>query len=288
MDRDLVRGPRAAIGQFRCPVTCPAFRDTGPIREYIVVFPRTGVQIRHEGSRPFLADPTVATIYNRAQRYERFAASPEGDRCDWFAVSDEVAREIVGAFDARAAESDRPFRHAWAPTPAALYLRQRALVRRAEAGQLDACEAEEEAIAIVGEVLAVAHRASPRPASGARAAARRRELTEAARAEIYRTVTRNTPVHELAATLGTSPFHLCRVFRACTGRTMHGYRSELRVRQAVELLQSGGATGLSAMAHGLGFASHSHFVLAMRRHIGATPTHLRRMLTTATAAGGGD
>src|SRR4029079_12205942 len=77
---------RVAIGLFRCPVSYPGFRNTGPIDRCIVVFPRSSVWIQHEGSPRFLADPTIATIYNRGQHYQRFAASDEGDRCDWFAV----------------------------------------------------------------------------------------------------------------------------------------------------------------------------------------------------------
>jgi len=101
---------RVAIGVFRCPVSYPGFRNTGPIDRCIVVFPRTSVWIQHEGSRRFLADPTVATIYNRAQEYERFAASPDGDRCEWFAVADDLAREIAATRDEPALNSERPFR----------------------------------------------------------------------------------------------------------------------------------------------------------------------------------
>src|SRR5947208_13715773 len=108
VDADLFRTRRVAIGMFRCPLRYPSFRDTGPIQQFLVVFPRTSVWIAHEGSRRFLADPTVATIYNYGQRYERFPSSPDGDRCDWFALSDVLAREIVSAFDESAAESPRP------------------------------------------------------------------------------------------------------------------------------------------------------------------------------------
>ncbi len=105
VDTDAFRSASAALGRFRCPVDHPSFRDAWPIPECIVVFPRTSVWIRHQGSRRFLADPSIATIYNRAQRYERSAASPDGDRCDWFAVSDALAREIAGAFEPAAALS---------------------------------------------------------------------------------------------------------------------------------------------------------------------------------------
>src|SRR4051812_23671158 len=60
IDDVVARGQRTMIGQFRCPLEHPSFRDSGPASDCIVVFPRSSVWIRHEGSKPFVADPTVA------------------------------------------------------------------------------------------------------------------------------------------------------------------------------------------------------------------------------------
>lgn len=273
---------RISIGLFRCPVAHQSFRNTGPIDRYIVVFPRTSVWIQHEGARCFLADPTIATIYNRSQRYERFPASPDGDRCDWFAVADDLAREIAAAVDERSLHAERPFPHPWATSDGALYLRQRALFRRARAGVLEPLEAEEEVIRIVASVLG----AGPderrlRDARPGSATHRRRDLAEAAKLELQRTIGENRSVHDVAASLGTSPFHLCRVFSECTGRTLNEYRSELRVRLSLEMFgaSAGGAASISHIAHTLGFSSHSHFVQAMRRHSGTTPRTARALVT---------
>jgi AraC family transcriptional regulator len=279
---------RIAIGAFRCPVAYPSFRDTGPIDRCIVVFPRTAVWIRHEGSQPFLADPTVVTIYNRAQCYERFPSSPEGDQCDWFAVCDDLAGEIVSAHDRSAGESDRPFKFEWAPSSGALYLRQRALLRHAAAGLVESLEAEEEVVSIVDAVVGSAYARDARPRArgwrGSGTTARHRRLVDAARAELLRTCTENRSVHELAAVVGASPFHLCRVFRAVTGRTMHEHRSELRVRMALELLEgrARNSSTLAAVAHAVGFSSHAHLVTAMRRHVGTTPSAARALVVTPT------
>jgi AraC-like DNA-binding protein len=280
IDTDVLRTPRAAIGEFRCPVRHPRFHDSGSIQDFIVTFPRTAVWIQHEGSQPFLADPNLATIYNRRQRYVRYAASPAGDRCDWFGVSEAVAREIVAAYDPAAAESERPFRFEWAPSPAPLYFRARQLLARARRHGLCVMEAEEGVMNLVATLLDGAYASLPVPKARRRiAVTRHRELADAARAELARCPERNASVHELAERLGTSPFHLCRVFRACTGRTMHGYRNELRVRLAMErLAASNGRETISGVAHDLGFASHAHFVLAMRRHVGETPSAVRGRL----------
>ena len=280
VDASVFATSSVTIGTFRCPVSHQSFRDTGPIERCIVVFPRTAVWIRHAGSRAFLADPSVATIYNAAQRYERFPESPEGDRCEWFSVSGDVAREIVREFDVGAAESDRPFRFEWAECPAALYVRQRALVRRAVTRNLERLEGEEQVVRIVAAVIARAYRGTPsHRTSKSATAARHRDLVDAARAELLRSVSSNVSIADIAAAVGTSPYHLCRVFRACTGRTLHHHRTELRIRLALERLEAPASShNLSAIAHDLGFSSHSHFVRAMRRHAGAPPSAVRGLI----------
>ena len=276
VDRVLAATACSTMGAFRCPVEHPLFRDSGPISQCIVVFPRTSVRIKHEGFAPFLADPTVVTVYNRAQRYERFPVSPTGDHCDWFGVSDDVARDIVRAFDPAAAESERPFQMQWARSSSSLYVRQRALQRRAARGELTALELDEVVTTIVAEALrdAYRHRALALT-NGTRATARRRELVDAARSELQRTVRHNVSVHDIADAIGTTPFHLCRVFRADTGVTMHRYRDALRMRLVLEALESRplGQT-ISALALDVGYCSHAHLVRATRLHFGMTPTAL--------------
>jgi AraC-like DNA-binding protein len=231
-----------------------------------------------------VADPNVVTIYNRAQRYERAPLSPDGDRCDWFAISDQTARDIVGAFDPGAAEQDRgPFRFQRVPSTPSLYLAQRRLMQGAATGVTDALETEEAVVDIVARVLALAYQRVPQPLGcGTTARRRRQDLVELAKAELVRTVTVNRSVADLARTVGTSVFHLCRIFRAYTGRTMHEYRSELRVRLALELLSGAQTRGsLSTVAHHLGFASHSHFVRLCQRNFGAPPRVVREQLRVA-------
>jgi AraC family transcriptional regulator len=277
IDASVFEASDVSIGTFRCPVGYPSFRDTGPVERCLVVFPRTAVWIRHEGRRAFLADPSVTTIYNTAQRYERFPESPDGDRCDWFGVSDDLAREIVRDFDAHA-NSDHPFRFEWAASPTPLYLRQRALLHRAVAGVLDKLEGEEEVIEIVTSVIGLAYRTAPRLTRTTPTAARHLDLVEAACAELLRSVRSNNSVSDIARAIGTSAYHLCRVFSACTGRTLHQHRAELRLRLALERLEDPAArNNLSAIAHDLGFCSHSHFVRVMRRYAGVTPSAVRAL-----------
>jgi AraC family transcriptional regulator len=277
IDTILFDGTTTAIGAFRCPVEHPSFRDSGPIERPIVVFPRTSVWIRHEGASAFVADANVVTIYNRGQRYERLSISHEGDRCDWFAVSDDVARDIAAAFDPSIGDSDAPaFRFERTSSTPSLYLEQRRLTRRVARGDVDRLELEEAIVHMVSRVIGLAYRAPPRPLARRAAAARRRaETAEHAKAELLSSIDVNRSASDVAHAVGTSVFHLCRVFRAHTGRTMHDYRTELRVRAALERIGDG---TLSSVANGLGFSSHSHLVRVCRRYLGETPRALRASL----------
>jgi AraC-like DNA-binding protein len=278
LDRIIYTGATGQVGSFTCPTHDPRFRDSGPAENHIVVFPRSGVWIRHAGSRAFVADPQVVTIYNRGQEYTRELLSPDGDRCDWFAVAPTIAAEIACVYYERAADDmQHPFRREFAVCTRSLYLRQRQLFLRLERGHVDAMEAEEAIIGIVAEVIARAHGVVPWSQPHDRRTDARRDLIERARAEIVANVAGHDTVATLAARLRTSPFHLCRVFRCGTGMTLHGYRLELRQRVLLERLAEPNAD-ISRIAMELGFSSHSHLSATVRRRTGMSPTALRRLL----------
>jgi AraC-like DNA-binding protein len=83
-----------------------------------------------------------------------------------------------------------------------------------------------------------------------------------------------TSLGELAEVTGYSMFHACRVFRATTGTTIHGFRRELRLRHALARIL-GGDEPLSAIALATGFASQSHLTNRFRARFGLTPARAR-------------
>ena len=268
-ETSLVRAAR-----FRVDARDPRFRDTGPTANFAVCFPRTAVWIRHSGSRSFVADPSLATIYNPGQEYTRDSIGGDGDRCEWFGVSPQVAVDIATAFDRKSLDrTEKPFRHAAAPVDRRLYLAQRAFFTRLEKGAIGVLEAEETIISLVTAVLARAHeRKSERdPQDEARA-----DLVERAKASLSRNLTAKQGLSDLALELGVSPFHLCRVFREHTSQTLHGFKTDLRLRKALELLSE--RADLSRIAFECGFSSHSHFTSSMRARFGRTPSSLRAAL----------
>jgi AraC-like DNA-binding protein len=79
---------------------------------------------------------------------------------------------------------------------------------------------------------------------------------------------------EIAAAAAYSPFHFSAVFRRVTGHSVHQYVLRLRLREAASRIAQG-ERNLSALAHELGFSSHSHFTLSFRREYGITPSGFR-------------
>src|SRR3954447_26500257 len=160
-DTGLVR-----IGAFRCPTGHPSFGNSGPARNYCFVFPRTAVEIRHEHERAFVANPNVVTFYNRGQEYRRGAVSPTGDRCDWFGVDPDLARDVVRAFDPAVDDRpERPFRFTRGFSDARAYLMQRQIFVQVTSGEpVDTLAVEERVVMLLERVTQPAWGAEARPA----------------------------------------------------------------------------------------------------------------------------
>jgi AraC-like DNA-binding protein len=81
----------------------------------------------------------------------------------------------------------------------------------------------------------------------------------------------NIALSDVARSVSLSPFHLSRLFRARYGVALFAYRERLRLAEAMRCL-SRSKRDLSALAHELGYASHSHLSAAFKRALGCTPT----------------
>jgi AraC family transcriptional regulator len=277
VDRIVFATDSVTIGAFRCAAEHPAFRDSGPIRQDCFVFPRTAVVIELEAVAPFVADPSIVTLYNRRQRYERRPISADGDRCDWFAVSHDLLRGAIADRDPAAAADERPIRFTHAPSDARIYLVQRQLFTDVSKRQddHDALAIEERVVELLDRVLALAYGEARRRASTDDS--RLRQLAEAAKAYVAPRATERLTIAQIAAAVGCSAFHLCRAFRRVSGLTLHDYREQVRLRVALERLGDGGAD-LTQLALDTGYSSHSHFTAAFGRVFGVPPSLARKLL----------
>jgi AraC-like DNA-binding protein len=279
VERIVFRSEVVAAAKFRCPVSHPLFRNSGPCSNHTFVFPRTITSIsRSDGSR-FVGSPNIVVFYNQFESYEREAVSAM-DASDWYVVADDVLREMIATFDSAVYDRpDRPFRFAFTPVATDAYVQQRALFARlAECDADDALEVEEQVLRLLTQVLATAYdRVPPAPDAALRDA-----VVDAQRA-ICRNSGSTLSLRDLAARTGVSPFQLCRAFRRFAGTTMTAYRNELRIRIAVDRLRDR-RTDLADLAFALGFSSHSHFTLMFRRAVGITPSAYRDGQSTRSSS----
>ena len=89
-------------------------------------------------------------------------------------------------------------------------------------------------------------------------------------------------LHELADVAGIDKYHLVRRFAATLGVTPHRYQLLLRLSRAKAMLREG--LCVTQIAHGVGFADHSHMNRSFRVLMGMTPTEYRRSVVRSSAA----
>lgn len=275
-DRLVFRTDLVTVGAFRCGVEHPSFRDSGPIRQACIVFPRTAVGIEHDGAAPFVADPACVTLYNTGQRYQRHALNGDGDRCDWFAFATGVVRDVIATHEAEdAGHPDAPIRFSWAQSDAATYLRQRRLFLTLERNpHTDPLQVEETAVSLLASVIGAAYRRLHVRRDTPAVPGRDASIAVEARTLINRRFAERLTLSTIAHAIQCSPFALCRAFQRTYGMTLHRFVTEIRVRRGLERLDSG--DDLTRVALDLGFSSHSHFTAVCRAIFGHPPSRLLR------------
>lgn len=276
---------RVALGRFRATPADPGFGH-GVTTRALVVFPRTAVAIRHRDHDEVVADPATVMLYNRGDVYDRRPIDPTGDHCEWWSIPDEwwarLAREVDpdGHLTDPRPERGRIFGSDHCPSPGVTWLRQRTLARRLVNAELDDLGVEDTALDILRSVLgAWSDGPDGWPLRWTPTATTRRRharLVADTKEVLACRLGDDLSLDDLAGAVGSSPYHLCRLFRAHTGRTVHQHRTQLRLRASLDTLVD---RDLAAIANDLGFSSHSHFTATFRRSFGTTPSQVRKILT---------
>jgi AraC family transcriptional regulator len=280
--QELYRDDAIAIGTWQCRPSQPEFPG-GWMAKPTFVFPRTCVEITQEGEESIVVDPNVAVLYRGAQEYSRRAVDPAGDRCEWFEFDPRWVSEIVDGVDPKAATDASPIKHTHAPATSEAYLLQRMLTRYVVAHpEPDQVLIEETLMRLAVSVLRAAHGTDPKRSDIKR---EHRVLVDDAKAYLALHYSEQISLADVGQAVGASPFHLARLFRRLTGRTIHGHLSNLRLRAALEGLEQG-SSNITEVALEVGFASHSHLTKVFRDHFGMTPSRYRQPpdLTTIVIA----
>lgn len=260
--RILVRARRFRLGRFSCPPGSRRWREINetPAAPH-VAFGGTNVVIHHLGREPVLANRNHAVFYDAGQRYLRRLADPAGDHCLFVELDPGLAAELVG-------DAGFPFTHG--PLSARALLLLELVARRGDDG-LAAEETVLEALEAAAGAASLLRRGRPARVATDLAHA---ELAESVKEHLASDPAASPSLGELARRFHVSEFHLARVFRARTGYTLRGYRTQLRLRLALDRL-AGAEVDLSRLALELGFASHSHFTDSFRAAFGFPPSAVR-------------
>ncbi len=240
-----------------------------------VVFVRSGSFVRHVGSRRVVADPTTMLFFNRGEGYRVSHPVPGGDNCITMATDDETLFSIMAEHGGGGRFfPDRPFRVDGAQIDPETALLQRRLMRFVPF--FETLELDEFALRLLASAVRVQRgNGGLRPWTSPSATRRQRiEQVKLIAASHFR---EKILLRDLAREVSYSPYHLCRVFKEDTGVSINRYINRLRLLAALDSLDSN--SDLSALAHDLGFSSHSHFSTAFKREFGQTPVAVRQSLT---------
>lgn len=270
------------MGTFNAPPDHRRWRVENCFGPAGIVFPRTTVEIEQADRPSVIADPTIVMLYGDDQMYRARCISVSGDQCEWIAPTRACIQNLLTEIDPEL--SDRGsvrFRHSYAPCSPQTYLLQRQVFEHVlTAGHPDRFWVEEMLTRIVGTTISGAYSTRGERVMRAGSATDLRKARLAADARAWLADSFRGPVRltALAAEIGASVFHLCRVFKACTGGTLHGYLTRLRLARALEWLADP-QCGIAQLALEVGFSSQSHFTDAFRREYGVTPAAWRKRVT---------
>lgn len=271
--KELYRDGTTVIGTWFCRPSDAEFPG-GWMDNPTLVFPRSSVVITQEGEEPLVTDPSVTVMYRGSQQYSRSLVDPIGDRCDWFEVDPRLIRDVAREIDPGVGNHDEPpIKHTHAPASSQTYILQRMLTRHVAAeANPDHFLIQETVTRIVEAVIRAAYgRSIDEPPT------RRhdhRELVENAKAYVALHFADRLTLDDVGKAVGASSFHLARLFRSLTGRTVHRHLTDIRLRAALDRLENG-SSDITDIALSVGFASHSHLTKVFRERFGMTPSAFR-------------
>jgi len=251
----------------------------------VLVLPLAGVFAMHDGLRRHaIATPNHAVFVAARKPYRMSLPTEAGDECLTLRFSAAALARLVPeamsgeGFNLSAFESCAPLE------PRTLLARS-LLWRRLARGDCDPLEIEEVGSGLLVAALRAA-RKDGRAWNGtphvARSARRLRQIARVMEA-VSAYPDRKWNLDALAALACVSPWHLAHVFRAEAGTSVYRYVLRARLARALDAVLDT-ELDLCAIAHELGFSSHSHFTARFRALFAMTPVELRRKATRSTAA----
>jgi len=261
------------VGSFVCAADHPCFPVSESLDNDVFVMPKMPLWLRRDDDEYRFVEPGSIVMHRAGQTLLRRRSANHGERTYWFGIhpeqfSDALCRYSLPANDMGGALIVEPkFRY-----------RLALLIKQLEAGGAERIAVEEEVFGLFFEICRKrAERRHSLRAAKTETALRQRRLVDRARAVLDANLSDNVSLESVADAVGTSLYHLCRVFRDRTGLTMHAYRTRQRLWYVVDQLVTGDASNLSKLAVDQGFSSHSHLNRIFQKQMGLPPSSIRRL-----------
>ncbi len=242
-----------------------------------ITFMRRGMfrKERHEVA----ADTSTLMLFNHRETYRMVHPVSGPCVCTALFVEPETLARIVRDGDRRAPErleSLLSFQHC--PGDDAMRAAHYAMLARLHGPDpVEPLALEEDAIGLIRRIVRTGQHAT-----GARPPRHRgdttrahRDAVEAVKRLLATRYRERLSLESIARSVHVAPSHLCRIFRAHTGSTMHRCLTDVRLAEAYERVRETDEP-LAALAAGLGFAGPSHFSTAFRRAFRISPSRVRR------------
>ena len=266
-ERLLYCGELFVVGECRCLPGDERWNAVNTIGRWaLVAFPARSVVIEQLGGERVLANPNHVMFYNPGQQYRRTMQTHAATPASTSGSSPHSSK--------RSWAGELPFGHA--PSDARAYALARAAAHSLRQPEWDPLEIEELVLSALNRTGARAlafHRLS-RPAGRDHTQREHAQLAETAKGYLTEHLAERVTLNDVARAAHSSEFHLARIFREQTGFTLHGYRTHLRLRLALDRLAED-ELDLTALAAELGFSSHSHLTRAFKTIFGAPPSLIR-------------
>jgi AraC-like DNA-binding protein len=253
--------------------------NTAPGKEEVaeahqIVVTRRGAYVRHSSQDQVLADPGTVVFYEPHRGYRVSHPAAGADSCTVFQISTPGVRELLACYDFNSGDREVPrFPVSHVRIDSSALLLSHSILRTAF-HRGDVLAIEEAALGFLHEVLTEAHRSGSAAKEGNAASSAARECAERVREVVVRHFRERLTLDLIAAAVESSPFRVCRLFRAATGSTIHRHLLRVRLRHAADRLFES-SDQLSRIALECGFTSHSQFTAAFGREFGVTPNTAR-------------
>ncbi len=224
-----------------------------------------------DGRTRVVVDTATAVLHRPGATYRTLHPRGCNDSGISIAFRDDIAEEAL-ARHKRARRSDAPMATVTA-RPMRLAMQQLVMTWRRRGGlDVDTIAMEELAVEMLAAAAADGRESS---ASRAQTGLDHRRIVDDTREYLGVHFRESIRLETIAHDVGSSPFHLSRIFKEITGSTIRGYLQRLRLCAAVHrLLET--REPLAQIALESGFAHQSHLTDVCTRQTGLAPAAIRR------------